>query len=79
MMESLILTVSQVNRYVKSLLDGDRKLAEVLIRGEISNYSDHYRSGHAYFTLKDESCSIRAAFFRSYRERLPFRPQDGHP
>ncbi len=77
MMESLILTVSQVNRYVKSLLDGDRKLAEVLIRGEISNYSDHYRSGHAYFTLKDEGCSIRAAFFRSYRERLPFRPQDG--
>lgn len=74
---SLILTVSQVNRYVKSLLDGDIRLKEVLIQGEISNYSDHYRSGHAYFTLKDDSSAIKAAFFRSYRERLPFRPEDG--
>ncbi len=75
--QNLILTVSQANRYVKSLLDGDARLKDVLIRGEISNYSDHYRSGHAYFTLKDDSSAIKAAFFRSYRERLPFQPQDG--
>jgi exodeoxyribonuclease VII large subunit len=75
--QNLILTVSQANRYVKSLLDGDARLKDVLIRGEISNYSDHYRSGHAYFTLKDDSSAVKAAFFRSYRERLPFQPQDG--
>ncbi len=73
----LILTVSQVNGYVKSLLDGDIRLKEVMIRGEISNYSDHYRSGHAYFTLKDDASSIKAVLFKTYRERLPFRPQDG--
>ena len=72
-----ILTVSQLNLYIKSVFEGDYRLKEVYIRGEISNYSPHYRSGHAYFTLKDETSAIKAVLFRRYREQLPFEPQDG--
>ena len=72
-----ILTVSQLNLYIKSIFEGDYRLREVYIRGEISNYSPHYRSGHAYFTLKDETSAIKAVLFRRYREQLPFEPQDG--
>ena len=56
MMPSM-LTVSQVNRFLKSLIEGDGRLNDVLITGEISNYTDHYRSGHLYFSLKDEAAS----------------------
>lgn len=72
-----ILTVSQLNLYLKSIFEGDFRLREVFIKGEISNYSAHYRSGHAYFTLKDENSAIKAVLFRRYREQLPFEPQDG--
>ena len=75
-MQKGILSVSQLNEYVKMLLDGDRLLSSVFIRGELSNCK-LYASGHLYFTLKDEEGQLRAVMFRSYASRLAFRPEDG--
>lgn len=73
----LVLTVGQLNAYVKSLLDGDGRLSNVFICAEISNFTNHYRTGHFYFSLKDEGALIRAVMFRSSAQRLKFLPQDG--
>lgn len=71
-----VYTVSQVNGYVKSLMDGDEVLAGLLVRGEISNYK-RYPSGHHYFSMKDENGSLRCVMFRGNAARLRFRPADG--
>ncbi len=71
-----LLSVTQINEYLKMLLDGDRVLSNVYIRGEISNFKI-YASGHAYLTLKDETGQLKAVMFRSYASRLAFRPEDG--
>lgn len=71
-----IYSVSQINRYIKSLLDGDGGLNGVFVRGEISNYKC-YPSGHHYFSLKDEEGSLRCVMFRREAERLRFRPENG--
>ena len=72
-----VLTISQLNMYVKSLLDGDSSLNRVFVSGEISNFTNHYRSGHLYLSLKDEKCVIKAVMFSSYASRLRFEPKDG--
>ena len=71
-----VYTVSQVNGYVKSLMDGDELLTGLLVRGEISNYKC-YPSGHHYFSLKDEQGSLRCVMFRGEALRLRFRPANG--
>lgn len=76
-MTSALLTVTQVNRFVRSLIEGDGRLNDILIAGEISNFSDHYKSGHLYFSLKDERSLIKAVMFASSAKRLRFRPGDG--
>ena len=76
-MEIRALYVRQLNLYVKSLLEGDARLRSVAVTGELSNFKDHYASGHLYFTLKDEAASVRCVMFRSFASRLSFRPKDG--
>ncbi len=72
-----ILTVSQVNGYLKSLLDDDVQLKSIYIRGEISNFTHHLKTGHFYFTLKDARTSIKAVMFRGNASHLRFIPQNG--
>ncbi len=71
-----VFTVSQVNGYVKELMDGDELLTGLLVRGEISNYK-RYPSGHHYFSLKDEEGALRCVMFRGEAARLRFRPENG--
>lgn len=71
-----VYSVSQINGYLKDLIDSDQSLACVYVRGEISNYKA-YPSGHHYFSLKDEGGSIRCVMFRREAEQLRFRPQNG--
>ena len=72
-----VLTVTQLNRYVKALVDSDDHLHSVYLKGEISNFTNHYKSGHFYFSLKDESSVIRAVMFRSYASKVRFEPENG--
>ena len=76
-MASSVLTVSQVSFYPKSLLESDQRLQDILIAGEISNFTDHYRSGHLYFSLKDEKSVLKAVMFAGSARFLKFKPQDG--
>ena len=69
-------SVSELNGYIKNLFEGDRTLSSVTVRGEISNFVNH-RSGHLYFSLKDEDGQIRAVMFRSHAARLRFLPESG--
>ncbi len=71
-----IITVTVLNRYVRTLLERDPVLTDVRLRGEISNFV-HHRSGHCYFSLKDESCSVKAVMFRGDAQQLNFMPQNG--
>ena len=77
MQKPSVLSVSQLNYYLKSVIENDPRLNFVLLSGEISNLTDHYRSGHIYLSLKDERSVIRAVMFAGNARRLKFRPQDG--
>lgn len=72
-----ILTVSQINTYIKSIIDYDDNLNNIYVCGEISNFTDHYRTGHFYFTLKDEKSSVKAVMFRQNAQLLKFEPYNG--
>jgi len=71
-----VFTVSELNVYIKELLDSDDALAGAYVRGEISNYK-MYPSGHHYFTLKDAEGSLRCVMFRGSASKLRFKPYDG--
>ena len=64
-MKSTILSVTQLNTYIKSIIDGDMLLRSLYVVGEISNFTNHYRTGHFYLTLKDENCAVKAVMFAS--------------
>lgn len=72
-----IVTVTQVNKYIGSKLKGDRILQGIMVKGEISDFVCHYKSGHCYFTLKDSESSLRSVMFASAASRLKFTPEDG--
>lgn len=74
---SSILTVSQINRYISFKLKEDKKLHGILVSGEISNFTNHTRTGHLYFTLKDNETSIKAVMFSNMAARLNFMPKNG--
>ena len=74
--ERQALSVTQLNEYLKMVIEGDRVLSNVFVRGEISNFK-LYSSGHAYFTLKDDAGQLKSVMFRSYFSRLAFLPEDG--
>ena len=70
------LTVSELNNFIKNMFDSNRLLAAVSVRGEISNFVNH-RSGHLYFSLKDESGQLKAVMFRASAMKLKFIPENG--
>ena len=72
-----VITVTALNRYVKTLLDHNDLLYDVALRGEIANFVQNAKSGHCYFFLRDGQCSVKAVMFRSDARQLAFRPQDG--
>lgn len=72
-----ILSVSQINTYLKSIIEDDINLRNIYISGEISNFTNHYRTGHLYFTLKDDKGAIKAVMFRQSASRLRFIPENG--
>ena len=72
-----VITVSALNRYVKTLLDANDALFDLALRGEIANFVQNARSGHCYFSLRDDVCSVKAVMFRTDARRLAFRPEEG--
>lgn len=72
-----VVTVSQVNRVAEMLINGDKRLGNVAVRGEISNFKDHYMSGHLYFTLKDGASQLSCMMFSDKAAGLKFAPENG--
>ena len=72
-----VVSVSQMNFYIKSLFEGDSNLNDVLITGEIANFKSHFASGHLYFSLKDENASMRCVMFKGFAKNLKFSPENG--
>ena len=70
------ITVTDLNKYIKEKIADDELLNNILVKGEISNFKNHY-TGHLYFTLKDEKSLIKCIMFKSYAEKLNFKPKDG--
>jgi exodeoxyribonuclease VII large subunit len=74
--EGFTVTVSQVNKKIANLLKSEKSLVGICVKGEISNFTNHYKTGHLYFTLKDESSSIKAVMFKSSADSLKFKPEN---
>lgn len=74
--DAISVTVSELNSYIKDKIAGDEALNAVVVKGEISNFKNHY-TGHLYFTLKDEKSLIKCIMFKTYAERIEFKPKDG--
>ena len=72
-----VLTVTQLNTYIKSVIDSDPNLNTVFLQGEISNFTNHYRTGHYYMSIKDGESSIKAVMFKYSNQRLRFMPENG--
>jgi exodeoxyribonuclease VII, large subunit len=71
-----IYTVSEINKYIKMIFDKDVYLNNITIQGEITNFKAHY-TGHLYFTLKDDTSTIKCIMFKSFASLIKFKPSDG--
>ncbi len=76
-MSQQLLSVTELNEYIRMLLDNNPVLGSVFVRGEISNFTNHYKTGHFYFSLKDEGALVRAVMFRGNAQKLRFLPENG--
>ena len=74
--DAMAVSVTDLNLYIKEKIAGDEALNAVVVKGEISNFKNHY-TGHLYFTLKDDKSLIKCIMFKSYADRLNFMPKDG--
>lgn len=74
--EEMAISVTELNSYIKNKIADDEYLNNILIKGEISNFKNHY-TGHMYFTLKDENSLIKCVMFKTYAQKLTFMPKDG--
>ena len=74
--ENMAVSVTELNRYIKEKIANDEALANIIVKGEISNFKNHY-TGHMYFTLKDENSLIKCIMFKTYAQKLNFMPKDG--
>ena len=75
-MSQQVLSITQVNEYIRTMMDGDRLLMNLAVKGEISNYKI-YPSGHHYFTLKDEGGALKCVMFKGNALKIRFRPENG--
>lgn len=73
----ITVTVSQLNRYIKAVFEEDKKLSDLYVKGEISNYTHHRASGHLYFSMKDGGSTIKAVMFKGHAQDLRFEPENG--
>lgn len=73
----LTITVSQLNTYLRSKMEEDPLLSQIFVVGEISNFTNHYKSGHLYFSLKDDRAVVKAVMFAQHARRLRFMPENG--
>ena len=71
------ISVTQLNEFIKSIIDTRPELSGIYVQGEISNFKNHYATGHMYFTLKDENSAVKAVMFKSNASRLRFLPENG--
>lgn len=71
------VTVSQLNRYIKEIISNDYNLKNITLKGEISNFTNHIKTGHFYFTLKDKTSSIRAIMFKGNASKVKFDVENG--
>ena len=75
--EQKVLTITQVNEYIKYLLDSNTLLTSIYVKGEISNFTNHYKTGHLYFTLKDSGGVLKSVMFKGSASKLVFSPENG--
>ena len=77
MNKPIVVTVTQLNNYISRKLKMDKQLHNLMIKGEISNFTNHQKTGHFYFTLKDSGSSVRAIMFNRYASSVKFLPENG--
>ncbi|MBQ9748365.1 MAG: exodeoxyribonuclease VII large subunit [Clostridia bacterium] len=76
-MAKRIISVSELNEYIKLVLEHDELLMNICVKGEISNFTNHYKTGHLYFSLKDAGGAVKTVMFRGNAIRLKFKPENG--